>query len=105
MRSGSKQVGKRISVTSVNFQSIRSRTVIAPTIVIGCLKISLLTAVKAICTTRVSLVMRERQNAELNAINQALVVRALAVARLGPLAAAPHLPPARTADVLGNPQP
>jgi hypothetical protein len=59
MRSGSKQVGKRISVTRVNFQSIRKSTVIAPTIVIGCLKISLLTTVKAICTTRVSFVMRE----------------------------------------------
>src|SRR5438874_9771 len=64
MRSGSKQVGKRTSVISVNFQSIRNRTLIAPTISTGCLRISLLTAVKAICTTRVSLVIREIKKPE-----------------------------------------
>ena len=37
---------------------------IAPTIGTGCLKISLLTAVKAICTTRVSLVMHEIKSPE-----------------------------------------
>ncbi len=37
---------------------------IAPTIVIGCLKISLLIAVKAIWTTRVSLVTREIKKPE-----------------------------------------
>jgi hypothetical protein len=62
MRSGNKQVGKRISVITVNFQSITSSTLIAPTIVIGCLKRSLPTLVKAICMTRVSLVMRDIKN-------------------------------------------
>src|SRR5215831_7461760 len=62
MRSGNKQVGKRISVTKVNFQSITSSTIIAPMMVIGCLKTSLLTLVKAICIMRVSLVIRDIRN-------------------------------------------
>jgi hypothetical protein len=64
MRIGTKQVGKRTSVTTVNFQSMTKRTVIPPMTAIGCLKISLLTVVKAICIARVSLVMRDIKKPE-----------------------------------------
>src|SRR5947208_15713479 len=79
MRSGTKMVGKRTSVTRVNFQSMRSRTPIAPMIVIGCLKISLLTAAKAISTTRVSLVIREIKKPERVLLKKSIERRSMMV--------------------------
>ena len=53
------QIGKRIKLTSVNLQSIQSSATTAPTIVTGCLKMSLLTLESACCRLRVSLATRD----------------------------------------------
>jgi len=53
------QLGKRMRLTTVNFQSIKSSTTTAPTMVMGCLKTSLLTLASACCMLRVSLAIRD----------------------------------------------
>ena len=57
IRSGTRQLGKRINVTIVNFQSIHIRTAIPLMIAIGCLKRSLLTLERAVCIMRVLFVI------------------------------------------------
>src|SRR5437867_11741694 len=77
MRRGSKHIGKRNSVTRVNFQSITRRTLIAPTIVIGCLKTSLTTVVKAICITRVLYVISDNKNPERDLLKKSIELRTI----------------------------